>query len=73
MQKGAAKMRRKKNSNGKENMRPVSDFKFNTRFYNILMKVDLNVEKKTSHSGIDGTKAQQSKSFRRQYSINQTA
>lgn len=50
MQKGAAKMRRKKNSNGKENMRPVSDFKFNTRFYNILMKVDLNVAKENKSS-----------------------
>ena len=44
-EKGAAN-KREKNSNGEENMRSVSDFKFNTRFFNILMKVDLNVEKK---------------------------
>lgn len=46
-----------KKSNCKENMCPVSDFKFNARFYNILMKVDLNVVKKQVIAVFDGTKA----------------
>lgn len=46
MQKGTAKGE-KKIEWQRKNMRTacISDFKFNTRFYNILMKVDLNVAK----------------------------